>query len=140
VQCHTCTYDVWQDSKYKTGTFIVLHVDIDVVRLSKFIETNLNCQYEDGKAFYEVMENEEATEDEEDLLYCKKILHPNKEEVLVGHTHLYMLFLPLLHEVAKLNFHFILCSSVGRNWNCSHSLNISMLFPECHPWQSNQSS
>ncbi len=98
-------HDVWQDSTYKTGTFIVLHVDIDV-RLSKFIETKLNCQYEDGKAFYEVTENEEETEDEENLLYCKKILRPNKEEVFVGYTHLLMLFLPLLHEVAKLNFHF----------------------------------
>ena len=36
-----------------------------------FIERKLNCQFEDGKAFYE------ATENEEDFLYCKKILRPD---------------------------------------------------------------
>ena len=41
----------------------------------------LNCQYEDGKAFYEVTEKEEATEG--DLLYYKKVLRPKKEEVCV---------------------------------------------------------
>ena len=43
--------------------------------MSKFIEQKLNCQYEDGKAFYEVMENEE------DLLYCRKVLRPQTKEV-----------------------------------------------------------
>ena len=62
------------------------------MRLSKFIETKLNCQYEDGKAFYEVVKNEAATnlkqdaaiETEEDLFYCKKILQPKKNEVFVS--------------------------------------------------------
>jgi hypothetical protein len=43
--------------------------------MSKFIKTKLGCQYEDRKAFYETSEREE------DLLYCKKILRPKKEEV-----------------------------------------------------------
>jgi hypothetical protein len=43
--------------------------------MSKFIKTKLGCQYEDRKAFYETSEREE------DLLYCKKILRPQKEEV-----------------------------------------------------------
>ena len=43
--------------------------------MSKFIEVKLNCQYEDGKAFYEVTENEE------DLLYYKKVLRPQTKEV-----------------------------------------------------------
>jgi hypothetical protein len=63
------------------------------VRLSKFIETKLNCHYEDGKAFYEgtpVEDKEEIEEDldaperEEDLLYYKKILRP---KVFIRHTH-----------------------------------------------------
>ena len=57
------------------------------MRLSKFIEMKLNCQYEDGNAFYEVTEKEESTEGdatvEEDLLYYKKVLRPKKEEVCV---------------------------------------------------------
>ena len=53
------------------------------MRLSKFIETKLNCQYEDGKTFYEVIENEEATEIE-GFLYCKKILRPKKNEVFLS--------------------------------------------------------
>ena len=60
---------------YRTGNYMVLDVDQDCVRMSKFIETKLKCQYEDGKAFYEVTENEE------DLLYCKKVLHPQIKEV-----------------------------------------------------------
>ncbi len=70
--------DLWQDSRYRNGKYSVLEVDedSDCVRMSKFIETKLGCQYkyEDGKAFYEA-------EREEDLLYCKKILRPQKEEV-----------------------------------------------------------
>ena len=62
---------------YKTGSYRVLDVDQDCVRLSKFIETKLNCQYEDGKAFYEVTEDDL----EEDLLYCKKILRPEVDKV-----------------------------------------------------------
>ena len=69
------TMDLWQDSRYKTGNYRILDVDQDCVRMSKFIEKNLNCQYEDGKAFYEVTENEE------DLLYCKKVLRPQTKEV-----------------------------------------------------------
>ena len=53
------------------------------MRLSKFIEMKLNCQYEDGKVFYEVIENEDKTEIEEDLLYYKKILRPKKNEVFI---------------------------------------------------------
>ena len=66
-----------KDSTYKTGNYRVLEVDQDCVRLSKFIETKLDCQYEDGKAFYEVTEKDS----EEDLLYCKKILRPQTNEV-----------------------------------------------------------
>ena len=62
---------------YKTGNYRALEVDQDCVRLSKFIEAKLNCRYEDGKAFYEVTEDDS----EEDLLYCKKILHPQTNEV-----------------------------------------------------------
>ena len=64
---------------YKTGSYRVLDVDQDCVRLSKFIETKLNCQYEDGKAFYEVTEDDL----EEDLLYCKKILRPEVDKVCI---------------------------------------------------------
>ena len=69
------TMDSWQDSRYKSGNYRVLDVDQDCVRMSKFIENKLNCQYKDGNAFYEV------TEKEEDLLYCKKILRPQTKEV-----------------------------------------------------------
>ena len=62
---------------YKTGNYRVLEVDQDCVRLSNFIEAKLNCQYEDGKAFYEVTEDDS----EENLLYCKKILRPQTNEV-----------------------------------------------------------
>ena len=41
------------------------------MRLSTFIEKKLGCQYEDGKAFYEMSEME-------DLLYCKKVLRPKR--------------------------------------------------------------
>ena len=64
---------------YKTGSYRVLDVDQDCMRLSKFIETKLNCQYEDGKAFYEVTEDDL----EEDLLYCKKILRPEVDKVRI---------------------------------------------------------
>ena len=86
---------IWQDSNYLTRKYTVLDVDVDCVRLSKFIETKLNCQYEDGKAFYEVTRNEEATEEdnetekEEDLLYYKKILCLKKNEVFVMHSNKY---------------------------------------------------
>ena len=72
---HYNYYDTRQDSKYQTGNFTVLDVDLDCVRLSKFIERKINCQYEDGKAFYEVTENEE------DLLYYKKILRSPRHKV-----------------------------------------------------------
>ena len=62
---------------YWTGNYRVIDVDQDCVRMSKFIETKLKCQYEDGKAFYEVTENDS----EEDLLYCKKILRPQTNKV-----------------------------------------------------------
>ena len=81
-------HDIRQDSNNQIGRFAVLDIDVDCVRLSKFIETKLNCQYEDGKAFYEVIKNEQETEEdedeaerEEDLLYYKKILRPEKNEV-----------------------------------------------------------
>ena len=48
--------------------------------MSKFIEAKLNCQFEDGKAFYE------ATGSEEDFLYFRKILHPEKEKVTCKYT------------------------------------------------------
>ena len=123
--------DIRQDLNNQIGRFAVLDVDINCVRLSKFIETKLNCQYEDGKAFYEVKENEQETEEdedetvrEEDLLYYKKILRPNKNKVSCT-------FRILLHKENST----ILCSSVVRNWNCNRSLNIFMPFPEYHPWQ-----
>ena len=68
--------DLCQDSRYRYGKYSVVEVEEDCVRMSKFIETKLECQYEDGKAFYEA--KKEASED---LLYCKKILYPQKEEV-----------------------------------------------------------
>ena len=80
---------VWQDSRYQAGNFTVLDVDNDCVRMSKFIETKLKCKYEDGKAFYEVTENEE------DLLYCKKILRPEKDKVFCRHTHTFNNFIPV---------------------------------------------
>lgn len=58
-----------------TGKYAVVEVDEDCVRMSNFIEEKLKCQFEDGKAFYE------ATESEEDFLYFKKILRPEKEKV-----------------------------------------------------------
>jgi hypothetical protein len=54
--------------------YSVLEVDEDCVRMSKFVETKLGSPYEDEKVFY-------TAEKEEDLLYCKKILRPQKEEV-----------------------------------------------------------
>ena len=42
--------------------------------MSTFIEAKLNCKFEDRNAFYEAGK-------EEDLLYYKKILRPEKEEV-----------------------------------------------------------
>lgn len=59
------------------GKYSVVEVDKDDVRMSKFIETKLNCPFEDGRAFYE------AAEDEEDFLYYKKILRPDKKEVIL---------------------------------------------------------
>ena len=56
------------------GIYSVLEVDRDYVRMSEFIETKPECHYEDGKVFYEAG-------NEEDLLYYKKILRPQKEEV-----------------------------------------------------------
>ena len=67
-----------KDSTYKTGNYRVLEVDQECVRLSKFIETKLNCQYKDGKAFYEVS----GDDSEEDLLYYRKILRPQTNEVI----------------------------------------------------------
>ena len=78
---HKIPYDtmdlhmILQDSMYQTGNYSVLEVEQDCVRMSKFIETKLNCKFEDGKAFYEMTENEE------DLLYYKKSLRPKKDEV-----------------------------------------------------------
>ena len=66
------------------GKYEVVEVDEDNVRMSKFIEGKLNCQFEDGKAFYE------ATENEEDFLYYRKILRPDiRKEVnnLVDYMH-----------------------------------------------------
>lgn len=45
--------------------------------MSKFIETKLDCQFEDKKAFY-------RAEEKEDLLYYKKILRPKKEQVVLN--------------------------------------------------------
>ena len=69
--------DLRQDSMYRTGIFTVLEVDKDCVRMSQFIEEKLNCKFEDGRAFYEVTENEE------DLLYYKKILRPQTDKVAI---------------------------------------------------------
>ena len=66
--------DLRQDSRYISGKYAVIEVDEDCVRLSKFIETKLNRKYEDGRAFYEAVK-------EEDLLYYRKIICPKKEEV-----------------------------------------------------------
>ena len=54
--------------------YSVLEVDEDCVQMSKFIETKPDCHYEDGKVFYEAGK-------EEDLLYYKKMLRPQKEQV-----------------------------------------------------------
>ena len=58
---------------------MLLEVDEDCVRMSKFIEAKLvnDGQFEDRKAFYEVTENDA----EEDLLYYRKILRPETKEV-----------------------------------------------------------
>ena len=69
--------DFWQDSMYRIGNYRVMDVDQNCVRMSEFIETKLKCQYENGRAFYEVMENDS----EEDLLYCKKVLRPQTNKV-----------------------------------------------------------
>ena len=66
-----------QNSMYKTGNYKVIDVDEDCIRLSKFIETKLDCKYEDGHAFYEMTEGDS----EEDLIYCKKILRPEIERL-----------------------------------------------------------
>ena len=66
---------LWQDSMYRSGKYGVLDVDQDCVRMSEFIKTNLNCKFEDRKVFYEVTENEE------DLLYYKKMLRPQMKKV-----------------------------------------------------------
>ena len=42
--------------------------------MSTFIETKLNCKFEDRKAFYEAG-------NEEDLLYYKKIIRSEKKKV-----------------------------------------------------------
>ena len=57
------------------GKYTVVEVDEDNVRMSKFIGRKLNCQFEDGKAFYEAIDNEE------DFLYYRKILRPEIREV-----------------------------------------------------------
>ena len=67
--------DLLQDSRYLNGKYTVLEVDQDCVRMSTFIEMKLNCQFENERAFYEVTQNEE------DLLYYKKILRPKINEV-----------------------------------------------------------
>ena len=56
------------------GKYAVIEVDEESVRMSKFIETKLECQFEDRKAFYEA-------DKEEDLLYCRKALRLTKEAV-----------------------------------------------------------
>ena len=55
---------------------MLIEVDQDCIRMSKYIEENLNCKFENGKAFYE------ATKKREDLLHCKKVLRPQTEEVI----------------------------------------------------------
>ena len=65
-----------QNSRCINGTYTVLEVDQDRVRMSTFIETKLNCKFEDRKAFYEA-------ETTEDLLYYRKILCPEKENLEV---------------------------------------------------------
>ena len=67
--------DLLQDPRYMKGKYEVVQVDEDNVRMSKFIEEKLNCQFEDGRAFYE------ANENEEDFLHYRKILRPDKGEV-----------------------------------------------------------
>ena len=63
-----------------TGKYAVVEVDKDNVRMSKFIKKKLSRQFEDGRAFYE------ATENEEDFLYYKKILRTEiKEEKVISH-------------------------------------------------------
>ena len=138
---------VRQDSNYQTGKYTILDVDVDCVRLSKFIETKLNCRYEDGKAFYEVTEDKfedhEETDAEEDLLYCRKILRPKKNEVFVRQLCITVLCCSCNCCMMKIPFSIwmlLLYSSVVGNWNCSHSLNTFTLFLEHHPWQSNQDS
>ena len=66
-----------QDSNHINGNYTVLEVDKDCVRMSTFIEAKLKCKYEDGKAFYEAGK-------EEDLLYYRKILRPQKQVLEVN--------------------------------------------------------
>ena len=65
------------------GKYAVVEVDKDNVRMSKFIKEKLNCQFEDGRAFYE------ATENEEDFLYYKKILRAEEEKVISHYARKY---------------------------------------------------
>ena len=68
-------FHAWQDSRYVKARYDIISVDQDKVRMSEFVQKKLesDTKYEDGKAFYT------SSLDEEDLLYCKKILHaPNQ--------------------------------------------------------------
>ena len=71
-------FHAWQDSRYVKARYDVISVDQDKVRMSEFIQKKLESdkKYEDGKAFYT------SSLDEEDLLYCKKILRAPNELVL----------------------------------------------------------
>jgi hypothetical protein len=72
-------FHTWQDLGYINTRYDIFSIDQDGVRMSKFIEKKLDNdrRYEDGRAFYM------STLDEEDLLYCKKILRPPKEQVSI---------------------------------------------------------
>ena len=68
-------FRAWQDSRYVKARYDIISIDQDKVRMSEFVQKKLesDTKYMDGKAFYT------SSLDEEDLLYCKKILHaPNK--------------------------------------------------------------
>ena len=80
--------------------------DHDLVRMSKFIEAKLvnDCPFEDRKAFYEVTENEE------DLLYYRKILRPETKAVYrLMHLSMYS---PQAKQTVLVFYRHICCNQI----------------------------
>ena len=65
-----------------TGQFYVLKVNEDYVQMSDFVKKNLGVKFENGKAFYELTQ-------EEDLLFYKEVVQMPKVMVCVVHAILY---------------------------------------------------